>query len=95
MVNLLVRPGAAVNGEMRGGYSALHVAAANGSRSSLSALLESGANIRHRSSEGNILRSASGTALELAEANYQVEAARLIRNGSQREFEQGGLFGKE
>jgi ankyrin repeat protein len=95
MVKLLVRLGAAVNGEMRGGYSALHVAAANGSSSSLSALLESGANIRHSASESNILRSASGTALELAEANDQVEAARLLRNASQREFEQGGLFGKE
>lgn len=95
MVKLLIRLGAEVNGEMRGGYSALHVAAANGSSSSLSALLESGANIRHSASESNIIRSASGTALELAEANDHAEAARLLRNASQREFEQGGLFGKE
>jgi ankyrin repeat protein len=72
MVKLLIRLGASVNGpkgEMKGGYSALHVAAANGSSSSLSALLEGGANIRHSASESTIHRSASGTALELAEAN--------------------------
>ena len=92
---LLLERGADANGTDEQGDTALHEAAANGSSSSLSALLESGANIRHSASESNILRSASGTALELAEANDQVEAARLLRNASQREFEQGGLFGKE
>lgn len=98
MVKLLIRLGASVNGpkgEMKGGYSALHVAAANGSSSSLSALLEGGANIRHSASESTIHRSSSGTALELAEANDHKEAAQLLRNASQREFEKHGLFGPE
>jgi len=99
MVKLLIRLGAEVNGpkgEMRGGYSALHVAAANGSSSSLSALLEGGANIRHSASESNIMhRSVSGTALELAEANDHAEAARILRHASQQQFEQHGLFGPE
>lgn len=95
MVKLLVRLGSCVHGQMKGGYTSLHVAAANGSNSSLSALLESGANIRHSASESKIHRSASGTALELAEANEQEEAARMLRNASQREFERGGLFGDE
>lgn len=101
MVKLLIRLGACVNGpkgEMRGGYSALHVAAANGSNSSLSALLESGANIRHSSSESNIAHHAhtgSATALEIAEANGQVEATRLLRRASLQELERSGLFGPE
>jgi ankyrin repeat protein len=101
MVKLLIRLGACVNGpkgEMRGGYSALHVAAANGSNSSLSALLESGANIRHSASETNMLhhaRSGSATALELAEAHGQHEATRLLRRASQQEFDRSGLFGPE
>ena len=96
MTKLLIRLGASVNGpkgEMRGGYSALHVAAANGSSSSLSALLESGANIRHVASESNIHRTASGTALELAEANGQRDAAALLRHASDLEYQRGGLFG--
>ena len=80
MVKLLVRLGSCVHGQMKGGYTSLTRAAANGSNSSLSALLESGANIRHSASESKIHRSSSGTALELAEANEQEEAARMLRN---------------
>lgn len=92
MTKLLIRLGACVNREMNGGYSALHVAAANGSSSSLSALLEGGANIRHSASESNLHRTASGTALELAEANGQREAAAMLRNASDLEFQRSGLF---
>ena len=54
MIELLCDWGASVTGEkaeMKGGYSALHLAAKNGSSSSLSALVDHGADIRLESKE--------------------------------------------
>jgi len=94
VVKALVKAGAAVKGlgsEMAGGYSALHVAAANGSNSCLQALLENGAEIRHSASEGE-LSNTGGTALEVAEANNQQEACKILRNASTEEFEKFGMW---
>ena len=107
MIELLCDWGASVTGEkaeMKGGYSALHLAAKNGSSSSLSALVDHGADIRLESKEpmvgagggeGGLRRNDSATALDIAEQNGQTEAAGMLKTASEREFERGGLFGKE
>lgn len=91
----LINAGAAVKGEkslMRGGYSPLHAAAANGSTECLQDLIDAGASIRHSASESS-LKNGSATALELAEESGQPEAARMLRNASVTEFEKYGMWG--
>lgn len=92
----LIKAGAAVTGAkslMRGGYSPLHAAAANGSTECLQELIDSGASLRHSASESS-LRGGSATALELAEESGQQETARMLRNASVTEFEKYGMWGK-
>lgn len=92
----LIRGGAAVRGAkslMRGGYSPLHAAAANGSADCLQDLIDAGSSLRHSASESS-LRGGSATALELAEDAGQGRAASVLRNASVSEFEKYGLWGK-
>ena len=58
---------------MRGGYNALHAAAANGSADCLQDLIDAGSSLRHSASESS-LRGGSATALELAEAPHRGRA---------------------
>ena len=108
MIELLCDWGASVTGEkaeMKGGYSALHLAAKNGSSSSLSALVDhEGVDIRLESKEpmvgagggeGGLRRNDSATALDIAEQNGQTEAAGMLKTASEREFERGGFLAKE
>lgn len=93
----LIKAGAAVTGAksmMRGGYSPLHAAAANGSTDCLQDLIDAGASLRHSASESS-LRGGSATALELAEESGQQQTASMLRNASVSEFEKYGLWGKE
>mmetsp|Transcript_19113 Transcript_19113/g.30907 ORF Transcript_19113/g.30907 Transcript_19113/m.30907 type:complete len:257 (-) Transcript_19113:445-1215(-) len=91
----LIHAGAAVTGErsrMRGGYSPLHAAAANGSTGCLQDLIDAGASLRHSASESS-LRGGSATALELAEESGQHETASMLRRSSASEFEEHGMWG--
>lgn len=91
----LIAAGAAVTGTksmMRGGYSPLHAAAANGSTDCLQDLIDAGASLRHSASESS-LRGGSATALELAEGSGQRGAASMLRNASVTEFEKYGMWG--
>ena len=95
-VEKLIEAGAAVTGKkslMRGGYSPLHAAAANGSTECLQDLIDAGSNLRHSASESS-LRGGSATALELAEESKQPAAASMLRNASVSEFEKYGMWGK-
>ena len=92
----LIRGGAAVSGAkslMRGGYSPLHAAAANGSADCLQDLIDAGSSLRHSASESS-LRGGSATALELAEDAGQGRTASMLRNASVSEFEKYGMWGK-
>ena len=92
----LIRGGAAVSGEkslMKGGYSPLHAAAANGSMECLQDLIDAGSSLRHSASETS-LRGGSATALELAEESGQQRTASMLRNASVSEFENFGMWGK-
>ncbi len=92
----LIRGGAAVTGAkslMKGGYSPLHAAAANGSTECLQDLLAAGSSLKHSASESS-LRGGSATALELAEESGQRHAASVLRNASVSEFEKHGMWGK-
>jgi len=92
----LIRGGAAVSGAkslMRGGYSPLHAAAANGSTECLQDLIDAGSSLRHSASESS-LRGGSATALELAEDAGQERTASMLRNASVSEFDKYGMWGK-
>ena len=92
----LIRGGAAVRGAkslMRGGYSPLHAAAANGSADCLQDLIDAGSSLRHSASESS-LRGGSATALELAEDAGQERTASMLRNASVSEFDKYGMWGK-
>lgn len=91
----LIAAGAAVTGAksmMKGGYSPLHAAAANGSTDCLQDLIDAGASLRQSASESS-LRGGSATALELAEESGQRGAASMLRNASVTEFEKYGMWG--
>ncbi len=92
----LIGAGAAVNGaksQMLGGYSPLHVAAANGSTECLQELVDAGASLRQSASESS-LPGGTATALELAEDSGQRQAASMLRNASVSEFEKFGIWGE-
>lgn len=106
IVVALLDAGAAATGKkslMRGGYSPLHAAAANGSTECLQDLIDAGASLRHSASDSALGRGTAGggnngsrgsaTALELAEDLGQSGSASLLKRASVSEFERYGMWG--
>ena len=106
IVVALLDAGAAATGKkslMRGGYSPLHAAAANGSTECLQDLIDAGAALRQSASDSALGRGTAGggnngsrgsaTALELAEDLGQSGSASLLKRASVSEFERYGMWG--
>ena len=78
---------------MRGGYSPLHAAAANGSTECLQDLIDAGSSLRHSASESS-LRGVRRRRSSWLRESKQRAAASMLRNASVSEFEKYGDVGK-